>query len=166
MREKARQFAIKAHGEQKYGDFPYSVHLDAVAKIASKYGETAEAVAFLHDVVEDTDVTVDDIVREFGESVAEYVDILTDEPGKNRKERKRKTFQKMSQVSGDAEIALLVKASDRLANIKASITGSTGSKSLLRMYKKEHATFKEAVYRNGFGEDLWLEMEDLIGAGE
>jgi (p)ppGpp synthase/HD superfamily hydrolase len=57
VNSKAREFAIKAHGEQKYGEFPYSVHLDEVATIAKPYGESAEIVAYLHDVIEDTSVT-------------------------------------------------------------------------------------------------------------
>jgi (p)ppGpp synthase/HD superfamily hydrolase len=57
VKNKAKEFAIIAHGDQKYGEHPYSVHVDEVAHIASEYGELDEAVAFLHDVVEDTETT-------------------------------------------------------------------------------------------------------------
>ena len=69
MIEEARKFAINAHGDQKYGELPYHVHLDAVAEIASEYGETVQIIAYLHDVAEDTSVQLQDIEREFGKFV-------------------------------------------------------------------------------------------------
>ncbi|MCI5143160.1 MAG: bifunctional (p)ppGpp synthetase/guanosine-3',5'-bis(diphosphate) 3'-pyrophosphohydrolase, partial [Candidatus Electrothrix sp. ATG1] len=84
MKTKARKFALKHHGEQKYGKHPYKVHLDAVAELVQKYGETAIIIAYLHDVVEDTEVNLDDIKKEFGELIADCVAVLTDEPGKDR----------------------------------------------------------------------------------
>ena len=101
MIKTARDFAIDAHGEQKYGARPYHVHLDAVAELASAYGETAQVVAYLHDVVEDTPVALSAIEGRFGKFVAGCVAILTDEPGETREERKRKTYLKMAKVSGD-----------------------------------------------------------------
>ena len=58
--KRAREFAIKAHGDQMYGDEPYIVHLDEVAGILHEFGimETiftnAYIVAYLHDTIEDT----------------------------------------------------------------------------------------------------------------
>lgn len=121
MKTKARDFAVKAHGDQKYGEFPYSVHLDEVASIAKQYGETAEIVAYLHDVVEDTDVTAQEIEAIFGGLVARCVQILSDEPGETRKIRKAATYLKMSAVDGEECLALLVKSADRLANMRACI---------------------------------------------
>jgi len=74
MRDKARRFAIKAHGSQKYGAKPYSVHLDAVACIVESFGVQAQVIAFLHDVVEDTDTTVPEIAAVFGLFVAQCAD--------------------------------------------------------------------------------------------
>jgi (p)ppGpp synthase/HD superfamily hydrolase len=59
MINKAKEFAIKHHGEQKYGDRPYSFHLDQVVSYLVPYGETAQVIGYLHDVVEDTDVTLE-----------------------------------------------------------------------------------------------------------
>ncbi|MFA6234650.1 MAG: hypothetical protein WC824_10770, partial [Bacteroidota bacterium] len=54
---KAREFAIKAHGDQKYGDQPYVVHLDAVKDLVLGYNcdnlRRATDGAFLHDILED-----------------------------------------------------------------------------------------------------------------
>ena len=146
MKKRAREFAIQSHGNQKYGEHPYSVHLDAVAKISRSYGETAEIISYLHDVVEDTDVKIEEIESIFGSLIATSVAILTDEPGKDRKERKSKTYAKMANVSGDAEVALIVKAADRLANMRACIVDN--NQSLLEVYKTEYPIFKKSAFRD------------------
>ena len=156
----AREFAISAHGDQVYGDKPYSYHLDAVDHILAGFSETIRTIGYLHDVVEDTDVTINEIERLFGKFVAESVSILTDESGLNRKERKRKTYEKMSKVHGDHEAALLVKAADRLANVRESVEG--GNSRLLSMYKKEHSVFRESVFREGLSLSIWNELDELI----
>jgi len=161
MIESARVFAIESHGPQKYGKYPYAVHLDAVSKLTQEYGEIAQTVAYLHDVVEDTPVQLSTIEHMFGKFVAECVAILTDEPGDNRKERKKKTYSKMSKVSGDLELALIVKAADRLANMNACI--SDGKRARLDMYKNEHTAFRESVFRDGLCDDLWCAMEGICG---
>ena len=121
MQQKARAFAISAHGNQKYGERPYVFHLEAVAKLAEPYGDDATVVAYLHDVVEDTKTTVEAIASMFGPHIAACVALLTDAPGANRKERKAKTYAKLAEVSGPNELALLVKAADRLANVRACL---------------------------------------------
>ncbi len=160
MKEYARKYAIEKHGDQMYGDQPYIVHLDAVASIVAEYGEFAEVIAYLHDVVEDTDVTIEDIEEEFDALVAGCVDILTDEPGSSRKERKQKTYHKMSQVIGDLELALVVKAADRLANVNACIVGNDQER--LAMYKQEQSIFKKSVYRANLCESIWEQIEKIV----
>ena len=49
----ARSFAIAAHGDQMYGDHPYSVHLDTVAELLAPFGEEAQIVGYLHDKAAD-----------------------------------------------------------------------------------------------------------------
>tara|TARA_R110000851_G_scaffold123288_1_gene253029 strand:- start:57 stop:515 length:459 start_codon:yes stop_codon:yes gene_type:complete len=78
----ASAFAIDAHGTQtrKDGVTPYHAHLNAVVAKLKEYEITDTEVlasAWLHDVVEDTDATFDDIRAKFGDRVAGYVDILT-----------------------------------------------------------------------------------------
>ena len=161
-KDKARNFAIKAHGGQKYGEFPYSVHLDDVAKIASEYGETAQVVAYLHDVVEDTEVTPKEIEHAFGGLVSRCVCILSDEPGESRKIRKAATYQKMARISGPEEIALLVKAADRLANMRACVRSE--NEGFLDMYRAEHKVFRDSAYRPNLCEDIWIEIEKIQNA--
>ena len=156
---RAREFALAAHGDQKYGSYPYEVHLDAVAELARPYGEQAEMIAYLHDVVEDTEVDVGTIAESFGEFIAECVAILTDAPGSDRKERKQKTYARMAGVSGDLELALVVKAADRVANMRACV--ADGRSSLLAVYKGEHVTFRAAAFRQNLCGDLWFEMDQI-----
>ena len=74
---KAVQFAIKAHEGQtrKYTGEPYVVHPMAVARTLEVNGMDGDtiAAALLHDVVEDTDVTAKDIMREFGTEISNIV---------------------------------------------------------------------------------------------
>lgn len=95
--EHARLFATAAHAaigqRRKYTDDPYIVHPQAVAELVSTVPHTPAmiAAAWLHDVVEDTEITSKDIHTHFGEEVGLLVDGLTDvsclEDG-NRKVRK------------------------------------------------------------------------------
>jgi (p)ppGpp synthase/HD superfamily hydrolase len=157
--EKAREFAIRAHGDQKYGDKPYVYHLDAVANLVTEFGPVYQAAAYLHDILEDTKVTSDEIRKEFGDDITEAVILLTDEPGRNRKERKAKTNQKLAAT--DNKVALVVKAADRLANMEESAKDPSSGK--LDMYIKEYNDFAKAVYRLDFCDNfnyklLWYRM--------
>ena len=95
MLDDVLKFATAAHGDQrrKYTNDPYINHPIAVAEIVETVPHTPEmiAAALLHDVVEDTDVTIEQVEAKFGYKVAELVGWLTDisrpEDG-NRKTRK------------------------------------------------------------------------------
>jgi (p)ppGpp synthase/HD superfamily hydrolase len=90
-------FATQAHQRidhrRKYSQQPYDVHLGAVAELVATVSDDAEmlAAAWLHDIVEDTPVTLEEVEREFGPGVASLVKELTDvsRPGDgNRAARK------------------------------------------------------------------------------
>lgn len=161
-RDRARNFALAYHGEQKYGRHPYAAHLDAVAEIVQAYGETAVIIAYLHDTVEDTEAELHDIERAFGKHIADCVAVLTDRPGEDRKERKVKTYAEMARVSGETEIALLVKAADRLANMRACVADNR--ERLLNLYKAEYPVFRKAVFRPGICDEIWAELTELNAA--
>lgn len=158
----ARDFAIHAHGGQLYGTRPYVVHLDAVAELAAPFGEVARCAAYLHDVVEDTEVPLDQVREVFGELVATCVELVTDAPGTTRKERKAKTYAKLALVSGPAELALVVKTADRLANVRACVADD--KRDLWAMYQGEQAVFRAAVYRPSLCDALWAELDALTRA--
>ena len=117
------KLAFEAHSQQrrKSGE-PYIIHPIAVATIVAKeleLGENPIISAFLHDVVEDTDYTVEDIRERFGDDVAFLVDTVT--------KRKKDSYQHSKQVDNYRQIlesvhydirALLIKLADRLHNMR------------------------------------------------
>jgi (p)ppGpp synthase/HD superfamily hydrolase len=154
--------AFKAHGDQKYGTFPYSVHLNAVWDLCVPYGEDAEIIAFLHDTLEDTKLTGDEIQTAFGPFIRRCVEDLTDSPGSNRKIRKAATYARLTAISGASPeaVSLIVKAADRLANVRQSF--EDGNVKLLDMYLKEHLAFRLAVYREGLNDVLIKEIDAIL----
>jgi (p)ppGpp synthase/HD superfamily hydrolase len=162
MLDEARSFAVTAHGSQMYGSKPYAFHLDAVVALLSPYGSEAQIVGYLHDVVEDTEVTEHDIRKRFGDLVAECVGFVTDSPGASRAERKARTYARLATVAGPAELALVVKAADRLANVRSCV--SDQRQALWEVYRKEHPSFRQAAYRAGLCEPLWQELDALLAA--
>jgi (p)ppGpp synthase/HD superfamily hydrolase len=143
----AAKFAIKAHGNQRYGGKPYSYHLEKVYKNAVKHGgsETQQIAAWLHDTIEDTSVTSSDISKEFGSSVARLVDLVSNLSSKET------TFKRI-RTSKDA---VFVKLCDRLANVTE---GAKNDK-----YRKEHPLFKSILYKQGEFESLWRAIDQKLG---
>ena len=111
-------------------------------------------------MVEDTAATVADVRSRFGDLVASCVALLTDAPGANRKERKARTYAALAEVKGDEELALLVKAADRLANVRACV--ADGQRALWYTYHGEHPTFRAAAFRAGQCDALWIELDTLL----
>lgn len=147
----------------KYGDEPYMRHLFDVAELCEPYGETVVAAAYLHDVVEDTEVTGLEIWEEFGDPVAALVWIVTDPSGKSRKDRKARLHERLKEIRthGRYTDALVVKVADRVANVSAAT--AYGKSKLLKMYSKEHKIFREAAYEPGICEPLWEKLDSLLG---
>ena len=160
MIEKAREFALQAHEGQRYGSKPYSVHLEAVSKLTAPYGENAQIIAYLHDVVEDTSVTLDDVAHRFGQHISDCVAIVTDESGSDRAERKIKTNLKMSQVEPVLYEALIVKTADRFANMRACVLGKRDD--LLAIYLSEYSDFKQDAFRQGLCDELWDALDEIV----
>lgn len=119
--EKARNFAKEAHEGQtrKVTSVPMFYHVEEVALILKKAGFSDEAVAagYLHDTVEDTDVTLQDILKIFGEKVAFIVAGHTEDKTKSWEERKSHTIQELADPQTLIEIRALIIA-DRLSNLR------------------------------------------------
>ena len=138
---KASSIANKYH-TNLYDNLPYGVHLSMVYKIACKLecNDNILIATYLHDILEDTDYTFEQLVDDFDENIAILVFAVTDEDGKNRKERWKKTKQKIIQ---NGEDAILLKICDRIANIMYSLFSETErSRKKLKMYKGENTSFK------------------------
>ncbi len=121
--KQAFEFARIAHSHQKRktGE-PYILHPVAVATIAAEelgLGANPVIAAFLHDVVEDTDHTIDDIRKRFGDDVAFLVKVLTKQ--KKDKYEMSKQLDNFKQMLNSVQYdirALLVKLADRLHNMR------------------------------------------------
>lgn len=124
MVEKARSFAIMAHNGQyrKGTNQPYIVHPEKVAGRVDlileghRDHDLGVTIAWLHDVVEDTKATLDDIRKEFGPDVATNIYFLTDPPKHtgSRMERKNEVCRKMKVAPW---ITRVVKCCDVLDNL-------------------------------------------------
>jgi len=158
----ARVMAVFAHGNQRYGDAPYVQHLDDVADLCRGYGTTATVVAYLHDTLEDTDLRADDIEESFGDEVRKLVEFVTDPPGENRQARKSALYSKLGSIMpwSPWSTALVVKAADRLANVRACVAG--GNTRLLQMYRDEQTMFAIAVYRPGLNDVMMRGLDELF----
>jgi len=175
--EKAKEYASAKHEGQKYGDQPYLFHLAQVVQTLIEHGvqdENTLVSAWLHDVLEDTSTTVEELTNEFGADTAVIVFAVTDEPGKSRKERHERTYPKTAATPK----AGILKLGDRVANVKHALSvvyqvndmidsGLVGGKrdgnigyaeamctvaqqySLFKMYRKENDEFlKEMVEKS------------------
>lgn len=127
MEEEAFEFARKAHGEQqrKYNEELYIEHPKRVAEIVKTVPHTTEMIcaAYLHDVVEDTPVSIEDIQRKFGRNIASLVNELTDEyekknyPHLNRRQRKQKEVERQANISPEAKTIKLADVIDNTRDI-------------------------------------------------
>jgi guanosine-3',5'-bis(diphosphate) 3'-pyrophosphohydrolase len=160
--ERARRLALAAHGEQRYGADPYRVHLEHVVEVLTRFAhdDVMRAAAWLHDTVEDTPLTLEEVTREVGPEVAAIVAAVTDEPGANRKARKAATLGKLAAASPAARA---VKLADRIANVEASIAHGRGD--LFAMYAGEHVAFRAALYTAGENHPQWVHLDGLFAAG-
>ena len=122
---KAFKFANQAHkGIKRRSGEPYIMHPLAVAQIVCNeigLGSTSICAALLHDVVEDTDYTVEDIENIFGPKIAQIVDGLTKISGGifgDRASAQAENFKKLLLTMSDDIRVILIKIADRLHNMR------------------------------------------------
>lgn len=120
----AFDLAVESHKEmrRKSGE-PYIYHPIAVAQIAAEeigLGTTSIVCALLHDVVEDTDITLEDIERDFGKKVTKIIDGLTKISGvfDANSSMQAENFRKMLLTLADDVRVILIKLADRLHNMR------------------------------------------------
>lgn len=156
--ELALSYATVNHYNQLYGNVPYINHLLATQNISIKFGcdDTIQAACLLHDILEETKKTYTDLKLVFGREIAEIVYCVTDELGRNRNERKAKTYPKILVNSK----AIIVKLCDRIANIEDAVTTNNTKKIFL--YKKEHNEFVTSLYIENTCILLWNDYFKLI----
>lgn len=157
--QQVRIFAEKAHAGQKYDVHPYTFHLNHCALIAARFKQHDEAVRkalWLHDVLEDTDMTQEELRRVGVEDeVISIVECVTDGPGTNRKERKASMYP----VCMANDKAVVVKLCDRIANVEANILLNSDK---FKMYFREFPEFEKNLRTSGKMDDMWEYLNHLI----
>ena len=116
-------FATNAHSGQvrKYTGEPYIFHPFEVANLLSKFTTDEDMIcaAILHDTVEDTDATIEDIEREFGSLVAKHVDGLTDVSKPEDGNRKARKAIDLSHTASQPLEVKVIKLFDLISNTKS-----------------------------------------------
>ena len=163
--ERAFKFAKEAHaGIRRRSGEPYILHPIAVAKIASReigLGSTSICAALLHDVVEDTDYTVEDIEQHFGKKIAQLVSGLTKISGGifgDKASAQAENFRKLLLTMSEDIRVVLIKMADRLHNMR-----TLGSMAPNKQYKIAGETlyiYAPLAHRLGLFA-IKTELEDL-----
>jgi len=154
VEKEARTFAETRHGSQRYGADPYVLHLAAVREVLRAFGHDGElgVAAWLHDVLEDTATTRDEVRMLFGDEVEALVWAVTG-VGKDRKERNAAAYAKIRAK----QRAATLKLADRIANAEASRARADK----LAMYRAELPGFEEALA--GLGEEaMWKRLREAL----
>lgn len=163
LEQRALEFATRKHGEidhrRKYTDEPYINHPIAVAEIVRTVPHTEEmiAAALLHDTVEDTKTTLQEIHDEFGLAVAQLVEMLTDvsrpEDG-DRKTRKTLDRKHSARAAPDAKT---IKLADLIHNSQSIVEHD---KEFAKIYMAEKQLLLD-VLRAG-NQILWQRAENIL----
>ena len=143
-------FAEIKHEGQKRKDergSPYTDHLRRAYEVLFKIGvcrdTTTLVAAILHDTLEDTETTYDELVEHFGEGVASVVAEVTDDKGLEKHVRKEKQKEKASALSREA---CFVKLADKIANVEDVISNPAVGWSIER--RREYVKWASEVVEN------------------
>ena len=122
--DKAYRLAEKMHGDQRRASgIPYILHPTTVACILAELGMDSESIAaaLLHDVVEDTPVTLEEITKQFGSEIAGLIDGVTKLgkiPYSSREEQQAENIRKMLIAMSNDIRVIIIKLADRLHNMR------------------------------------------------
>ncbi len=161
---RAYKFSDAAHaGQLRHSGEPYVSHCVEVARILAdlQLDTTTVACGLLHDIVEDTDVTVEDVAREFSAEIAQIVDGLTkiaNLPLSSREERQVENYRKLLlSIAKDARV-ILIKLADRLHNMRT--LDWLAPEKRRRIAQETRDLYAPLAHRFGMAKVRW-ELEDL-----
>ena len=162
---KALAFSAEKHSKQKRKDIdksPYINHPISLANILAKrwvIDENVLCAAILHDTIEDTETTADELRKHFGEKITSIVLEVSDDKSLDKKVRKQLQIDHAASLSKEAK---LVKLADKIANITDIINTPPVDWSKAR--KQEYFAWAKAVVDNlrGVHQGLEGEFDDLI----
>ena len=162
---RAYRFSEEAHrGQTRLSGEPYVTHCVEVAKILAdlQLDSVTVACGLIHDVVEDTRITVADVEREFGREVAAIVDGLTKiaklPTGGTKEERQVESYRKLLlSIAKDARV-IIVKLADRLHNMRT--LDPLPPEKRIRIAAETRDLYAPLAHRFGMAKMRW-ELEDL-----
>lgn len=149
-RDKAFAYAQQAHDGQTRADgTPYFNHPHRVAQSVERFKKSKNldaliSAAYLHDTIEDTDTTHEDLEKMFGGLVASLVQELTSD--KDQVKQHGKTEYLQQKMAGMTSYALVIKLADRLDNVQDIATAK--SPSWRRKYKRETENILSYIEKN------------------
>lgn len=121
--EKAYNFAEKVHkGQYRNGGADYITHPHAVAEMMVELGADTKSIiaALLHDTVEDTKATLEDIEKGFDKEIANLVDAVTKiDKFEDKRKNKELTHKKILEMGSKDQRVFLIKLADRLHNMQS-----------------------------------------------
>ena len=147
---KAVKFAAQKHRDQRRKDqesSPYIIHPISVALVMAEVGGIDDpeflAAALLHDTLEDTNTSPDELETEFGQRVRKLVEEVTDDKSLPREERKNKQIENAARLSDGAA---LIKLGDKISNVQDVIHSPPSNWNVLR--RRRYLAWAEAVINN------------------
>lgn len=167
---KALRFATEKHNDQRRRDSkssPYINHPIQVAETLWRVGDVRDTAllvaAILHDTIEDTDVTPDEIRREFGEEVLELVLEVTDDKSLPKEVRKQLQIVNAPKKSPRAK---MLKLADKICNVYDMTHFPPSNWSLLR--KQEYLLWSEKVIQGvrGSNKNLEARYDEVLEEGK
>jgi len=161
---RAYKFSDVAHaGQVRHSGEPYVSHCIEVARILAdlQLDTTTVVSGLLHDIVEDTAITIEDVAREFGSEIAQIVDGLTkiaNLPLSSREERQVENYRKLLlSIAKDARV-ILIKLADRLHNMRT--LDYLEPEKQRRVAQETRDLYAPLAHRFGMAKVRW-ELEDL-----
>jgi len=170
MHKTVIELAIKKHQKPYSPEQPYSYHLRRVREVLKQFGFGPKdsllglklgTAAWLHDIIEDTDVTHAFLAERYGEEIADIVQCVTKFkiPELTKEENLRLTYERTRRLKASR----ILKLADRIANVEEGLTNFFGGNpSIVQKYFDEWPIFREMLYVKGEAEEMWTHLELLL----
>lgn len=162
----ARNLALEKHKNQKYGKYSYEIHLTNVVSTLLHFGYSFNddiliMSAWLHDIIEDTEIDKVILYRYFGEEVRNIVELVSNykDITKTKEENKTETFKRIATNQN----AINVKLADRISNVEFSLLH--GSINKIEKYKNEQIIIDDVLepkIDNEKGKQMYTHLKKLL----